>query len=316
MLSRGTARERRLVAQHCNQARRILESAPPTDNMNAAPGHVMRTVRQHHGRRAAQTTTALIALALAACTTRTTHLPDAQGTLALTDTVRIYSEIRQRCADVNGWSAEMTIAGAIDGRHVRTRILAAFSPPIVRLESSTRSGAPSFIFLSRGDRAVVRVAGSRTLQAADQRDVMEALIGVPMAADFFGRTLAACEFPTGFRTMRMIGSQWARYPLAGGSVYLHRANPADSWRLVTIFYPGETLHWSWRIDYHDARDGFPLRAHLVTADGRVNLQFRLAQVDTMFFHGSDDTRFQVDMPSNTQPLQRTQLQQVIYGGRQ
>ena len=278
--------------------------------------HVMITFRHDQGRRAAQTTTALIALAFAACTTRTIQLPDAQGTVALTETVRIFGEVTRRCADVDGWSAEMTIAGAIDGRHVRARLLAAFSPPIVRLESLTRSGDPSFIFLSRGDRAVVRVAGSQTLQAADQHDVMQALIGVPMAADFFGRTLAACEFPAGFRTMRMIGSQWARYPLAGGSVYLHRANAADSWRLVTIFYPGETLHWSWRIDYHDARDGFPLRAHLVTADRRVDLQFRLAQVDTMFFHGSDDARFQVDTPSTTQPLQPKQLQQVIYGRRE
>lgn len=77
---------------------------------------------------------------------------------------------------------------------------------------------------------------------------MQALIGVPMAADFFGRTLAACEFPEGPPSMRMIRSQWARYPLAGGSVYLHRADAADSWRLVTIFYPGETLQWDWRID--------------------------------------------------------------------
>jgi hypothetical protein len=64
------------------------------------------------------------------------------------------------------------------------------------------------------------MAGSQVPQAAEQRDVMQALIGVPMAADFFGRTLTACEFPTGSRAMRMIGSQWARFPLAGGSVYV------------------------------------------------------------------------------------------------
>ena len=113
--------------------------------------------------------------------------------------------------------------------------------------------------------------------------------------------------------MRMIGSQWARFPLAGGSVYVNRANAAEPWRLVTIFYPGETLHWSWRIDYHNVSDGFPLRAHLVTADGRVDLQIRLANVDTMFFHGSDDARFQVAMPPDTQALQPKQLRQMIYG---
>ena len=278
--------------------------------------HVMMTFRHDQGRYAAQITAALIALALSACTARTIQLPDAQGTLALTETVRIFDEVMRRCVDVNGWSAEMTINGRMDRRRVRKQFLVAFSPPIVRLESFTRSGDPPFMFLSRGDRAVVRVAGSQTVQAADQHDVMQALIGVPMAADFFWRTLAACEFPPGSRSVRTIGSQWARFPLAGGSVYLHRANAADSWRLITIFYPGQTLHWSWRIDYHDARDGFPLRAHLVTADGRVDLQFRLAQVDTMFVHGSDDARFQVDMPSNTQPLQTKQLQQVIYGWRE
>jgi hypothetical protein len=255
-------------------------------------------------------------LSLAACAARTIQLPDEQGTLALTETVRVYSEVARRCADVNGWTAEMTISGVLDGRHVRARLLAAFSPPTVRLESFTRSGNPSFVFLLRSNRTGVRVAGSQTLQAADQHNFMQALIGVPMAADFFGRILAACEFPAGSRAMRMIGSQWARFPLPGGSVYLKRANAAEPWRLVTIFYPGETLHWSWRIDYHDVRDGFPLRAHLVTADGRVDLQFRLAQVDTMFVPRSDDARFQVDTPSNPQPLQPKQMRQMIYGGRE
>ena len=293
-----------------------MEFAPATDNMDAVSGHAMRTFLHRPGGLASKTTTALVALSLAACSVRTIQLPDEQGTLAVTETVRVYAEVARRCADVNGWTADMTVAGALDGRHVRARILAAFSPPIVRLESFTRSGDPSFVFLSRGDRTVVRVAGSQTAQAADQRDVMQALIGVPMAADFFGRILAACEFPAGSRAIRMIGAQWARFPLVGGSIYLHRANAAESWRLVTIFYPGETLHWSWRIDYHDVTDGFPLRAHLVTADGRIDLQFRLAQVDTMFVHRSDDARFQVDMPSNPQPLQPKQLRQVIHGGRE
>lgn len=266
------------------------------------------------GRHPSKAATALVALSLAACSARTIQLPEAEGTLALTETVRVYSEVRQRCADVNGWTAEMTIGGAIDGRRVRARMLAAFSPPIVRLESLTRSGDPSFVFLSNGNRTVVRVAGSQILQAADQHDVMQAFIGLPMAADFFGRTLAACEFPAGSRAMRMIGSQWARFPLAGGSVYVHRTNAAEPFRLITIFYPGETLQWSWRIDYHDVSDGFPMRTHLVTADGRVDLQFRLAHVDTMLLRDSDDARFKVELPSNTQPLQAKQLRQVIYGG--
>lgn len=208
----------------------------------------------------------------------------------------------------------MTIDGAMDRRHMRTRLLVAFSPPMVRLESFARSGDPSFVFLSRGDRAVVRDE-NKTLQAADQHDVMQALIGVRMAADFFGRMLAACEFPAGSREMRTIGTQWARYPLIGGAVYVHRANPADTWRLTTILYPGETLQWSWRIDYLDADAGFPRRAHLVTADGHVDLQIRLAHIDAMFSHSNEDRRFQMDMPSKTQPLQPKQLHQVIYGGR-
>lgn len=125
--------------------------------------HVMITFRHDQERHAAQITAALLALALSACTACTIQLPDAQGTLALTETVRLFDEVMRRCADVNGWSAEMTIAGAIDGRRVRARILAAFSPPSVRPESFTRSGDPSFMFLSRGDRAVVRVAGRQTL---------------------------------------------------------------------------------------------------------------------------------------------------------
>ena len=275
----------------------------------------MRTFRDRRGRHAAKATTTVVALILAACSARTIQLPEAEGTLALTETVRTYAEVARRCAGVNGWTAEMTIAGAIDGRRVRARMLAAFSPPVVRLESFTPSGVPPFVFLSNGTQTVVRLAGSQTLQTADQRDVMQALIGVPMAADFFGRTLAACEFPAGSRDMRMIGSQWARFPLAGGSIYVHRANAAAPWRLITIFHPGETLHWNWRIDYHDVTDGFPLRAHLLTADGRVDLQVRLAHVDTMFVRGSSDARFQVDVPSNPQSLHPKELRQAIYGGK-
>jgi hypothetical protein len=109
----------------------------------------MRALRHQLGKHASKTTTALAAVSLAACSARTIQLPEAQGTLALTETVNVYGAVTQRCADVNGWTAEMTIAGAIDGRHVRTRLLAAFGPPIVRLNRSLGSGDPSFVFLSQ-----------------------------------------------------------------------------------------------------------------------------------------------------------------------
>jgi hypothetical protein len=254
---------------------------------------------------------AVVVFFMSGCT-GTVRLPTGVGTPNIPVTARFVEAVSQRCIEVEPWSAAIAIDGTIAGRSVHGQLLGAFAGSNVRLEAVSRSGKPPFFFVSDGGKAIVVAAGNPAFQVSDSRDAMQALIGVRMPADVFGRTLVACELPQGFNTMRLFGSRWARLPLAGGSIYLHRTKTTGPWQLVTMFYPGETLQWAWRVDYQDVQNGVPLHTHLVSADGRVDMQFGLSQVDTMVLVLSNDARFHIDLSPDTLTGRPEQLRDVIY----
>jgi hypothetical protein len=244
--------------------------------------------------------------------TGTIRLPTGVGTANVPETVRVIAAVSQRCASIEPWSGAIALDGAIAGRAVHGQLLGVFSRSNIRLEAISRSAEPPFVIVSNGGRSTLRAAGSPAFQVSDSRDVMQALIGVRMPAEVLGRTLVACELPQGYSTMRVFGLHWARLPLAGGSMYLRRINTTGPWQLVTMFYPGETLHWAWRVDYQEVQNGIPVRTHLVSADRRVDIQFRLSQVDTMVGFPSNDVRFRIDLLPDARTGSPEQLRDVIY----
>ena len=254
---------------------------------------------------------AVVAFLATGCT-GTIRLPTGVGTADARETVGVVAAIGERCSGIEPWSAAIAVDGTIAGRVVRVQLLGVFSQAKIRLEEDSRSGEPPFVFVSDGAKSLLRGPRTTTFQVSDSRDVMQALIGVRMPIDVFGRTLMACELPEGLSTMRILGSQWARLPLGGGGIYLYRTNTTGPWQLVTMFYPSETLHWTWRIDYHEVQNGVPLRMHLVSADGRVDMRFRLSQVDTMVGFPSNDVRFHIELSPDTRTGSAEQLRDVIY----
>jgi hypothetical protein len=254
---------------------------------------------------------AVVVFFVSGCT-GTVRLPTGVGTPNVPETLRVAAAVSQRCSEIEPWSAAIALDGTIAGRSVRRQLLGVFSRSKIRLEAVSRSGEPPFVLVSDGGRTILRAAGSPAFQVSDSRDAMQALIGVRMPADVLGRTLVACELPDGFGTMRVFGSRWARLPSAGGSIYLHRTNTTGPWQPVTMFYAGETLHWAWRVDYQEVQNGIPVRMHLLSADGRVDMQFRLSQVDTMVWFPSNDVRFRIDPLADTRTGSPEQLRDVIY----
>ena len=244
--------------------------------------------------------------------TGTIRLPTGVGTANVPETVRVIAAEAQRCASIGSWSGAITLDGAIAGRAVHGQLLGVFARSRLRLEALSRSGEPPFVFVSDSGRSTLRAAGSPAFQVSDTRDVMQALIGVRMPAEVLGRTLVACELPQEYSTVRVFGSQWARLPVVGGSMYFRRTNAIGPWQLATMFYPGETLHWAWRVDYREVQNGIPMRMHLMDANRRIDMQFTLSQVDTMVGFPSNDVRFRLDLSPETQTGSPEQLRDVIY----
>jgi len=238
------------------------------------------------------------------------RLPTGVGTPNVADTVRFVDAVGKRCAEFESWTGEIAVDGIVAGRSVHGRLLGAFTRSNVRLEALSSSGHPPLVVISDATKAILR-SPARTFEVSDSRDVIQALIGVRIAPHVLGQTLVACEFPEGFSTLRMFGPLWARLPVPGGGIYLHRAKTAVSWQLVTMFYPGETLHWAWRVDYEDIENGIPLRSHLVSAVRHTDLHFQLSQVDTMVAFQNDDLRFRIDGSPDARTTTPEQLHDIV-----
>jgi hypothetical protein len=249
----------------------------------------------------------LLSALTASCGARLTKLPSGPGAPA-PDMAAVTLQATNACRAVNSLTAEIAVSGSVGGRRLRARLLGGFKAPSARLEAVAPAGPPFLIFVANDrDATLLLPRDERVLEHGDAAAVLEAIAGVPLEPSELLQTLTACAMPGRWTAGNAIGENW-RVGLGehGAKLYLHRDSQSAPWRVVTLFYPGEGLSWSWRADYGDVRQGLPMSIHLVSADSRrFDLELTLAQVETGAMLDRDV--FRVQIPATARPITLEEL---------
>jgi hypothetical protein len=212
------------------------------------------------------------------------------------------------CRTVSSLTAEIAVSGSVAGHRLRARLLGGFRTPSARLEAVAPAGPPFLIFVATGrDATLLLPRDERVLEHGDAAAVLEAVAGVPLEPSELLQTLTGCAAPGRWTGANAVGDNWrVGSGEHGAKLYLQRESASAGWRVVTLFYPGEGLTWSWRADYGDFRQGLPMSIHLVSAEPRrFDLQLTLAQVETGAMLDRDV--FKVQIPATARRITLDEL---------
>jgi hypothetical protein len=247
------------------------------------------------------------------------HLPDETGTFP-PQSALIIMEISNRCSGgrpatlgppnlLVPWTAELDVNGVVQHRRVTGHIRLGFSGNRVRAELGRRPQRPSAVFVSDGTSPPTLLLRNRNrvIVGASFPDVLQHVTGVGMDSHSVAEIILGCHSfqPLGYPVT--YGDLWRRITGGrNGSVYLHRTTASDPWRVVSMLFPGEGLHWLWRLDYSDF-DGLNARSfHLMSSEaGRYDLTFRLQELG--MFQSLPADVFALDLPESAKRMTLEQL---------
>jgi hypothetical protein len=136
----------------------------------------------------------LAALVLSACAGGVPiSLPDSPGT-PLSDPVARYGAAAAGCADVQTVVAESRVSGSVRGTRVRaTLLVGADRGGNARIEALAGPGGPVLVLTARANDATLVFPRDReVVRGATTRDILEALVGVPIDTADLALTLAGC----------------------------------------------------------------------------------------------------------------------------
>jgi len=247
-----------------------------------------------------------LAATIGACAGRPLRLPSGSG-VPLPDAVTVFTEAAAPCRGVRTLQAELSISGRVGSQRLRGRVLAGFErPSAMRLEGMAPFGPPAFILVARDGAATLLLPrDDRVLESASPAAVIEALAGVPVAADDLRAILAGCVVddpaPAGARAY---AGGWAAADLdAETTVYL-RQQPRG-WRIVAGTIGRLT------VEYRQTGGPVPgeTRLRLADAGGAIttDLTVVLSQVET---NGPIDPRaFSLVRPPTAVPMTVDELRQ-------
>jgi hypothetical protein len=207
-------------------------------------------------------------------------------------------------------SAELAVSGSAGGQRLRGRVLAGLAAPAsALLDAAAPFGASLFIYAARDGAATLLLPrDGRVLRGGDPAAVLEAVTGVPLAADDLRLTLTGCARESAVTSGRAFGDSWRGVSLASGEAFLHRDSPNAPWRLVAAVYSGSG--GGWRADYLAFEDGLPRNIRLVSGDRgrRFNLRLTLSQVDVNPPLGPDV--FEPTIPDSAVPISLQELREA------
>jgi len=248
-----------------------------------------------------------VAIGAAACAPRLTKLPSGPGTPSL-DFAQALVDALAACQRVQSLTAEIAVAGSVGGQRTRGHLVAGFAPTAGRIEAVAPFGAPLFIFAASGeDGTLFFPRDDRVVEHGRPAELLQAVAGVPLAANDLLRTMTGCAIPERLGSAQALGETWRTSAGdAGARIYLHRETSSAPWRLVAVFHSGQGLQWSWRADYYVFQNGLPTVIRFVSAErDRFNIQLTLSQIETNVPLGPET--FRVDVPRDAERISIDQL---------
>lgn len=254
-------------------------------------------------------TVAGCALLGASCARRPLELPAGPGT-AFPSFADAYAEASAQCRAIRSLRVELAISGRAAGERLRGRVLAGLQEPGgLRLEGVAPFGPPYFILVSSGGRATLLLEREdRVLSDARPDDILDALVGIPLAPDDLLAALTGCVVAGGVAVEgRLYQDGWARVDLGGEAAAFMR-NEEGGWRVLAGRLNGLT------VEYREFQNGLPqeiyLRAHGESSGGGTDLQVRMSEPEM-----NVELRpqvFSVRVPPGTVPMT---LEELRRGGQ-
>ena len=232
------------------------------------------------------------------CAARRVALPTDTGT-PLPDVDRVHDAVSSACTGVRTLTAELGLAGRVDGQRVRGRVIAGLARPrAMRLEGVAPFGQPVFILAAHDEDAVLLLPRDRqVVRQSSAARLLDALVGIALEADDLRAVLTGCVLPAP-RPLRgwLHDGGWASIELEGEArLYLRRQ--ASQWILRAA------RRDNWLIEYSAWEGGLP-RSVRVTSVGQAAASVDLTATITQLMTNIDlpATAFVLDVPDDTEVL--------------
>jgi len=133
-----------------------------------------------------------VTLALAGCAARGFVVPTGPGAVDTT-LAQAYQASIASCGDLQSLTAEIALAGRVDGRRVRGTLQVGLTRDGgVRIEAVAPFGAPIFTIAGRADTGTLWLPRSREVVRAAPAEILEALTGVSLPASGLFEIVTAC----------------------------------------------------------------------------------------------------------------------------
>lgn len=260
---------------------------------------------RHAGRPRATTCVLCLALGLAAaCAPKAPAFPTGAGA-PFPEFASAYDQATAPCRNVKSFSASMALSGKAGRTKLRGRIDAGFAAPArMRLEGRAPFGRPVFVLTADDAHAtLVLPRDERVLTNARPEQIVEALAGVPVAADTLRIAVSGCglslDAPSAGRTH---GHGWAAVTVGNTTVYLRSAG--NRWTMMGAVRDSLT------VIYSDVAGGRPqtVRIRAAHQDGTADLTLRLSQVEINTT--LDPRTFDAEIPASAEPLTLEELRKA------
>jgi hypothetical protein len=239
-----------------------------------------------------------------ACGPRRFSLPTDPGS-SFADFAKIHEQVSAACRGVRTLQAELSLRGRVGGQRLSGRVIAGFERPAsMRLEGLAPLGQPVFHLAAQGGTGVLLLPReSRVLRGQPAEAMLDALIGVNLAAGDLLAILTGCVVPNPMATAgRLHANGWASIDLQGGATsYLRRTS---QWEVRAARRDG------WQIEYTMGQSRFPQSVRLVadSAKIQVDLAVAISQLETNIDLSA--AVFRVDVPPNAESMTLDELRQA------
>ena len=250
----------------------------------------------------------LATLLTASCAARGFVPPTAPGT-ADAELATAYRASIARCGDLRSLTAEIALAGKVDGRRVRGRLQVGLTRDGgVRIEAVAPFGAPMFTLAGTASDGVLWLPRSQETARATPSEILEALTGVGLATGDLFEIVTACPGvdDVSVKTERFAQAHLARAILRRGATVWWTPG-------ATPFRPLAVQREGALVEYRTFAGEQPQALRLTAAGaggaaGRADLTLTLSQVERNPSLGPE--AFALDVPPGAKVLTISELRQA------
>jgi outer membrane biogenesis lipoprotein LolB len=249
-----------------------------------------------------------VSLCLAGCAARGFVVPAGPGTVDPT-LAEAYQASVASCRDLRSLTADVKLAGRVDGRRVRATLQVGLTRDGgVRIEAVAPFGAPIFTIAGRADAGTLWLPRSREVVRAAPSEILDALTGVSLPPSGLFEIVTACPAADDavVTAERFTNPDLARVSLRSGAQVWWRPG-------VAPLHPLGARRAGAVVEYRAFAGDRPQTVRLGAAPGanggsRADLTLTLQQVDTNVALG--DEAFTLAVPDDARVLTSSELRQA------